>query len=62
MNWVDLGVGISLVLVIEGLLPFVAPNRYRRMAESVSRRSERQLRSVGMMLIVAGLLLLYLIR
>ena len=62
MNWVDLGVGISLVLVIEGLLPFVAPNRYRQMAESVSRRSERQLRSVGMMLIVAGLLLLYLIR
>ena len=62
MNWADLGVGISLVLVIEGLLPFVLPNRYRQLAENVSRRSERQLRSVGMMLIVSGLFLLYLIR
>ncbi|MBO67692.1 MAG: DUF2065 domain-containing protein [Acidiferrobacteraceae bacterium] len=62
MNWVDLGVAVSLVLVIEGLLPFAAPNRYRKMVESIGRRSEGQLRSVGLAFIVSGLLLLYLIR
>jgi len=47
MNWTNLGIGLSLVLVIEGLIPFVSPSRYHRMLEIASRLHERRLRLGG---------------
>ena len=62
MQWQDLFVAIALVLVIEGLIPFASPGRYRRLVETLGDGSPRQLRVGGLTLMIAGLALLYLVR
>ena len=62
MEWQDLFVAIALVLVIEGLIPFASPGRYRRLVEMLGDVSPRQLRVGGLTLMLAGLALLYLVR
>jgi len=55
-------VAVSLVLILEGLIPFAAPSRYRRLVETLGAISETHLRWGGLIMMIAGLLLLYLIR
>ncbi len=53
---------LCLVLVIEGLLPALAPLLYRRLALSVVRTHERVIRVSGLLMMVSGALLLWLLR
>jgi uncharacterized protein YjeT (DUF2065 family) len=53
---------LALVLVFEGLLPFAAPGRYRKMVAELARLSDNSLRTVGLAIMLAGLLLLYFIQ
>jgi len=62
VEWRDLFVALALVLVIEGLIPFAAPGRYRRMVEMLGSIGERQLRIGGLAMMVVGLGLLYMVR
>ena len=59
MNWQELLVGLSLVLVIEGLIPFASPGRYRRLVEVISNIQDTRLRVAGGVCMFVGLLLLY---
>ena len=59
MNWQELLVGLSLVLVIEGLIPFASPGRYRRLVEVISSIQDTRLRVAGAACMIVGLLLLY---
>jgi hypothetical protein len=61
MNWGDLGVGLSLVLVIEGLIPFLSPSRYRKMLEVASGIGESRLRFGGGVCMAIGVALLYVV-
>lgn len=56
--WEDLFRAIALVMVIEGILPFVAPDRWREMIARVQEVDARSLRIFGAMLMISGLLLL----
>jgi hypothetical protein len=58
----DLWAALALVLVIEGLLPFISPRFYRQSAEQLSALPDRVLRMVGLGVIVVGLVLLSFIR
>lgn len=60
--WQSLATALCLVLVIEGLMPFLAPGRWKRMLASVSQVSDSQLRIIGFCSMLAGTLLLYLVR
>jgi uncharacterized protein YjeT (DUF2065 family) len=60
--WTDLWAALALVLVLEGILPFLNPAAVRRMLESVSRVDDRSMRISGLVSMIAGLLLLYLVR
>ena len=62
MEWRDLFVALALVLVIEGLIPFAAPGRYRRLVEMLGSIGEPQLRIGGLAMMVVGLGLLYMVR
>ncbi len=53
---------VALVLVFEGLLPFAAPGRYRKMVDELSRLSDNHLRGVGLAIMLAGLILLFFIQ
>ncbi len=62
MAWSELLAAVALVLVLEGVLPFLSPASYRRMLARVAELSERQLRIGGLVAMLAGLLLLLVAR
>ena len=62
MSWSDLGAAIALFLVIEGLMPFLSPPNWRRSLGMIARLSDGPVRFVGLGSIIAGLVLLLLIR
>lgn len=52
---------LALVLVIEGLLPFIDPQTWRRLFESMLAMNDGQIRFMGLMSILLGLLGLWLL-
>lgn len=56
--WETFGTAIALVLVIEGLLPFLSPQRWREVFSQALRLNDGQLRFFGLVAIVLGLVLL----
>ena len=55
----SLWMALALVLVIEGLMPFLNPAAWRKMFTQVLQLHDGQLRFVGLASIVCGLLLLW---
>ena len=60
--WSDFLVGIALVLVFEGILPFLIPSRYRRTLTMASQMNNETMRVIGFVSMAAGLVVLYLVR
>lgn len=55
----DLLVGaFALMLIVEGLLPFISPVKWRAVFERAMRLSDGQIRFIGLSSMVAGLLTL----
>ena len=57
MNDLLLG-AVALMLVFEGLLPFLSPGTWRRAFERALKMSDAQIRWFGLGSMIAGLLLL----
>lgn len=53
---------IGLVLVLEGLLPFLTPQLWRRVMQQMFMQSDRALRAFGLASMLLGLGLVYLFR
>jgi len=51
---------LALMLVLEGVLPFLAPAVWRETFRKMTEMSDGQLRFVGLTSMLGGLLLLYL--
>lgn len=62
MYWTEILTALALVFVIEGMLPFISPAKYRQMVAEVTRLSDSSIRNVGLIVMVAGLLLLFVVR
>ncbi|HZH43405.1 MAG TPA: DUF2065 family protein [Lysobacter sp.] len=58
----DLLSALCLVAVLEGLFLFVAPNGWRRAAEQLHAMPNRRLRTLGAIVVAAGLGALWLVR
>lgn len=58
----SLWTALALVLVIEGLLPFLNPAAWRRVFEQVLSLSDGQLRFMGLGSIVIGLAFFWLLQ
>jgi len=52
----------ALMLIIEGLLPFLAPNLWRDTFRRITQMSDGQIRFFGLTSMLIGLLLLFLVR
>lgn len=52
---------LALMLVLEGMLPFLAPSLWRETFRKMTEMSDGQLRFIGLTSMLGGLLLLYLI-
>ena len=59
--WQDLAIGISLMLVIEGIIPFLYPRRWKSMVQTLAYLDDRQMRYMGLISMLLGLGLLYLV-
>ena len=49
---------LALMLVVEGLLPFLSPSTWRDIFERATKMSDGQIRFIGLASMAAGLVLL----
>ena len=54
--------GVAMMLVVEGMIPFVSPGLWRETFSKLVTLTDGQLRFVGITAMVSGLLLLYWIK
>jgi len=62
MHWQEILTAVALLLVIEGMLPFVGPQIYKQLVAQVARLGDNQLRTFGLTSMIAGLVLLFFVR
>lgn len=59
--WQVFPVAIALVFVVEGVLPFLSPGLYREVLATVARMDNAGIRRVGLVSMLLGIALLYLV-
>ncbi|HID45186.1 MAG TPA: DUF2065 domain-containing protein [Chromatiaceae bacterium] len=62
MVWQDFLAALALMLVFEGILPFLNPGRFRNMLRMLDEMDDSLVRRIGLISMIAGLGLLYLAR
>lgn len=60
--WEDLGKALCLMLVLEGIIPFLYPARWRNLVVRLAIVSDRQLRIMGLVSMLVGVGLLYIVK
>ena len=60
--WHDLLVAIALLLILEGIMPFLNPEAMRKAMQMIAQLSDHALRFAGLTCMVIGCLLLYIVR
>ncbi len=58
----DLWAALCLVAVLEGLFLFAAPGAWKRAAEQLQQLADEQVRRIGAVVLILGLVSLYLVR
>lgn len=61
-EWVTFLDAIALVFIIEGIMPFIRPSAFRKYVESMQQQPDSFLRIMGLVSMVLGLIILYLVR
>jgi len=59
--WDDFLRACALMLVFEGMMPFIAPDRWRNMVQTIGSMNNKTLRNIGLASMLAGITLLYLV-
>ena len=60
--WQDVFTAFALYVVIEGMIPFIGPNRFRQAVVQIAKLSDNHLRVTGLTVMIAGLVLLFIVR
>jgi len=60
--WQDFLAAVALVLVLEGIMPFLNPQGMRRTMLLITQMDDRSLRIAGLVSMVLGVVLLSLVR
>ena len=61
MRWQELAAAVALLLVLEGIFPFLIPAGLRRTLLALGSLSDQQLRFAGLTSMLLGLILLYIV-
>lgn len=59
--WHELLLAFAMVLIIEGVLPFLHPAGFRTTIAAISRLRDGQLRTVGVTSMLLGIITLYIV-
>jgi len=60
--WDTLLIAFALMLVLEGILPFLLPGTWRDTFKKLTETGDNQVRFIGLTSMLLGLLLLYLVK
>jgi uncharacterized protein YjeT (DUF2065 family) len=60
--WQDILAALGLVLVIEGIFPFLSPGRVRETLSQIIQMDDRTFRILGLTSMLIGLVVLYFVR
>tara|TARA_B100001057_G_scaffold371429_1_gene375481 strand:- start:8104 stop:8304 length:201 start_codon:yes stop_codon:yes gene_type:complete len=52
--WHELAVAFCLMLVIEGIIPFVAPQRLRQLLQTIESLDNEKVRAIGLASMLIG--------
>jgi len=55
----SLWLATALMLVIEGIMPFLNPTTFRRSLIQMAGMTDQQLRTIGLLCMILGVVLLY---
>ena len=58
----NLLLGFALMLVFEGIVPFIAPNAWRETFRRLTQLSDGQIRFIGLTSMLVGLIMLIIFR
>ena len=59
--WHELGIALALLLILEGVFPFLSPDGLRKALAAIHQLSDSQLRFAGLTCMLIGVVLLYII-
>ncbi len=59
--WEQILPALALVLIIEGILPFLSPGSWRQTMTQAARLPDQVLRVIGLVSMVVGVVVLYLV-
>lgn len=62
MAWQDLFSALALVLIIEGIVPFISPETLRNTYKRITEMNDRTVRVSGLVSMMAGVIFLTLVR
>ncbi len=60
--WPTLLTAFALMLLLEGLLPFIAPKAWRETFRRITELADGQIRFLGLSSIVVGVILLFILK
>lgn len=60
--WDSIIPALALVLIIEGMLPFLSPKGWREAMSQAAQLPDNVLRGLGFFSMLAGVIVLYLVR
>ena len=60
--WQELLIAVALMLVIEGILPFLSPTKMRGILLQMLEMDDKSLRISGLMSMLIGVIMLYILR
>jgi len=61
MIWQEILTVVSILFIIEGLIPFISPSKYKNFVSNMSKLNTNNLRILGFISMIFGVLLLVLI-
>ncbi len=60
--WQELLLAFGLMLILEGIVPFLYPRRWQKMVEMLAQMDPSSMRMAGLASMVLGLIIIYLVR
>lgn len=61
-EWITFLDAVALVFIIEGILPFIKPDAFRKYLETMNKQNDSFLRIMGFISMLMGVVILYLVR
>ena len=59
--WHELWIALALLLILEGVFPFLSPDMVRKALAAIHQLTDTQLRFAGLTSMLTGVVLLYII-